>query len=814
MKNIFSGVILFYLFINVIYAQQSVNGAIEGIVIDLDSGFPVEFATISVYAESDSSLVNGAVSDIDGFFKIPMENTGSYYAIIQYIGYSPVTFSDIAITEEKPIYHFGTIELSQGAMNLNEVVVQETRSQMQMKIDKRVFNADASLTTRGSDALELLGEVPSVEVDADGVISLRGSTNVNVLIDGRPTGIPASQLLQSIPASQIDRIEIITNPSARYEAEGMSGILNVILKKNRQGGITGTVGGSFNQGIRPRTEANASLAYKNDKLNAYVNYGYNKGYRYSIGSIDKYFTLQDTGFSVLNTSIRDVPRESHSVKSGLDFYLNDKNTLYLSGTFNPSSAAGRETIEYFNYDINDIFISGSTRTADNNEIEFSNSYNLGWRSIFSSENHKLELDAFYNESQEREDQFYEELFFDSDFIPQPEAAFQTFDFLESSKVTRVSLDYTQPIANSMRLETGYRYDNLYIDNNISSTDFDYETGEFIDNELLRNQFIYNQNINALYATFGGKFNDFSYQAGVRYEHTNLSGDLITTGENFDQNFGQLFPSASIMYTISPGKELNLSYSKRVRRPNSRQLNPFTDYSDPYNLRSGNPNLNPELMDALELSFMSIWEKVTLNTTIFGNYTKDEINRFIFPFEDGVTLSTFENVGESMRLGAEFFMNYNPFKWWRMNFSGNVRQNTFITTNIEIANNSTTSMSFNYMSNLTLRDNWSVQLSSRYRPGFRTNQGRLYSFFNVDFALSKDFMDKKLSITLSARDFLNTLRFKHDIIQSNIIQQTYRNWDSRRVGIAVAYRFGQDLREKSQRNSSSNGEGRGDGFDDM
>ncbi len=812
MKNIFSILCIILLSSQIIWAQQSIDGAIEGSVIDVDSGNPIEFATISIYNEVDSNLVTGSVSDLDGLFSVDIEQSGSFYAVVEYIGFSPITISDIELTQANPVFNIKIVELSQGSLNLDEVVVQETRSQMQMQIDKRVFNADASLTTRGSDALELLGEVPSVEVDADGVISLRGSTNVNVLIDGRPSGIPASQLLQSIPAAQIDRIEIITNPSARYEAEGMAGILNVILKKNRQGGITGTVGGSFNQGIRPRTEGNASLAYKNDKLNAYVNYGYNRGYRYSVGSIDKFFTLPDTSYSVLNTTDRDIARESHSIKTGLDFYLNDKNTLYISGTFNPSGADGPESTEYLNYDENDILINGSRRVADKLETEFSNSYNLGWLSTFSEENHKLEFDAFYNESEELEDEFYEEEFFDSDFIPAPNPTFQNFDFLENTKTTRISLDYTQPFANSTRLEAGYRFDNLDIDNNISSSDFDYETGEYVDNLFLTNRFLYTQNINAAYATFGGKINSFSYQAGLRYEYTILSGDLVTTGENFDQNFGQLFPSASIMYTLAPGKELNLSYSKRVRRPDSRELNPFTDYSDPYNLWAGNPNLDPELMDALELSFMSIWEKVTLNASIFGNYTKDEINRFIFPFEDGVTLSTYENVGESVRVGAEFFMNYNPYRWWRMNVSGNIRQNTFITTNVEIANNTTTSMSFNYMSNFTLKDDWSIQFSSRYRPGFKTNQGKLYSFFNVDMAISKDFLDRKLSVTLSARDFLNTLRFKYDVIQSNIVQQTYRDWDSRRFGIAVAYRFGQEIKDRNERGRNEND--RGGNFEEM
>jgi outer membrane receptor protein involved in Fe transport len=779
-----------------LYPQDVQNGfVIKGKLVEQVSKAPIEYATFSLFSSVDSSLVTGVVSDAEGRIVIAVKDRGIYYAEINFIGFQPWTLERIEFNETN-ILDLGTLFLGSSTLNLEEVTVTERRTQMQMQLDKRIFNADANLTTRGADALQLLGEVPSVEVDPDGQISLRGSNDVNVLIDGRPTGIPASQLLQSIPASQIERIEIITNPSAKYEAEGMSGILNVVLKKNGKGGVSSTIGTALSMGIRPRYEGNASLAFKRDKINAYLNYSYNFRNRYSIGTIDKELILKDTSFFLNNNSLRDRPGISHNLKLGLDYSLNSNNTLYFSSTLTPSARRGIENTDYLNYDTNFSFVEGSSRKASFEALDVSNSFNLGW-TYANSDDKKLDIDLFHNTSQQTDNQFYNEFFFDEFLFEVEDPLLETFDFMKGNEVTRLSVDYAQGLLHGGKLELGYRYDRLFIDNEIYSEFFDRNLNQFVSDGTLNNRFLYTQSINALYGTYAYKYQQWNFQLGLRYEGTQISGDLVGSNSGFDRNFNQLFPSASVLLKIKEGWDMSFSYSKRVKRPSAGQLNPFTDYSDPYNLRSGNASLDPEIMDAVEIGMLRIWEKVTVNASLFGNYTQDEINRFLYPFDEGVTLSTFENVGESVRVGMEFFINYYPLKWIRMNLSGNIRQNTFLNTNVEIVNLSTTSMFFNYMSNFSLPRGVNFQISSRYRPGFATNQGKIYEFFNVDFALAKDFLNNKLSVTIQGNDIFNTLRFKYDLIQSNIVQQTLRDWDSRRVGVAISYRFGQDLKEKSK-----------------
>lgn len=796
--------------INNIFAQRTdVDGKVTGNVIDAATDLPVEFSTISIYNSQDSSFVTGGVSDIDGNFDIPVKTEGSYYLLIEYIGYTAKMINNVRIDRANPVRQVGIVLLSQTSLNLSEVVVQEQRSQMQMMIDKRVFNADASLTTRGADALELLAEIPSVEVDPDGVVSLRGSTNVNILIDGRPTGIPANELLQTMPASQIDRIEIITNPSAKYEAEGMSGILNVITKKNTQRGVHGSVSTNFSQGRKARFDTNASLNFRNKKINAYTNIGYNRRNRNSFGNVDKYFTLPDSSFSLLTDSEMNFSSNSFSVKAGLDYFMNERNTFMISATTNPGGGHGYNLANYRNLDHLNENAGTSTRYTDEEDKKTNYGIQAGWTHKFLQKDHQLSVDLFHNINGDLEEQFYREEFFDQYGIAIPYPILQIYDLQEDNDVTRVSLDYTKPISDRFRLEAGYRYDLLNLDNYVYSAFYDYESDMYVYDTNLSNDFDYSQSVNAVYSTFTGQFDKFSFQAGLRYEYTDIYGILINTGEEIDRGHGNFFPTVSWMYNIAPGSDINISYSKRIKRPNSRQLNPFTDYSDPYNLRKGNPNLKPELTDAVEVNYMRIWEKLTLNATAFANYTKDQIDRFLFPFADGVTIMNPENVGESMRYGLELFVNYNPFSWWRMNISGTARQNIFIQTNLELVNNSTTSMNFNYMSTFRLPKNISVQLSSRYRPGFKTNQGKMYDSFNADLAISKDFFKNRLSITLQARDFLRTERFKYELNQSVVYQQTYRRWDSHRFGVALAYRFGQEIKDNKRGQ-----ERRSESFDDM
>lgn len=800
----------FVLSINNIFAQGGeINGKVTGSVIDAATDLPVEFSTISIYNAQDSSFATGGVTDIDGNFDIPVGNEGKYYLQIEYIGYTPKIVSNINIDGTNPVKNVGIVLLSQTSVNLSEIVVQEQRSQMQMMIDKRVFNADASLTTRGADALELLAEIPSVEVDPDGEVSLRGSTNVNILIDGRPTGIPANELLQTMPASQIDRIEIITNPSAKYEAEGMSGILNVITKKNSQRGIHGTVSTNFSQGIKARFDTNASLSYRTKKINAYTNIGYNRRNRNSSGSVDKYFTLPDSAFSLLTESEMNFSSNSFSVKAGVDYFINDRNTFMISATTNPGGGEGYNLANYRNLGQFGENLGTSTRHTDEKDKKDNYGVQAGWTHNFLQKDHQLMVDFFHNINGDLEEQFYREDFYDSYGVILPEPIMQVYDLQEDNDVTRVSLDYTKPISDKFKLEAGYRYDQLNLDNNVYSAFFDYETGDYVFDSNLSNDFDYAQSVNALYSTFTGQLNKFSFQAGLRYEYTDIDGKLINTGEEINRGHGNFFPTLSWMYNIAPGSDINISYSKRIKRPRSRQLNPFTDYSDPYNLRRGNPNLKPELTDALELNFMRIWDQLTLNATVFGNYTKDQIDGFLFPLEDGITIMNPENVGESMRYGLELFMNYTPFSWWRMNISGTARQNIFIQTNLELVNDKTTSMNFSYMSTFRLPNSMNIQLSSRYRPGFKTNQGKMYDSFNADLAVSKDFLNNKLSVTLQARDFLGTQRFKYELNQSVVHQQTYREWDSHRFGIALSYRFGQEIKDNKRGQDRPN-----EGFDDM
>ncbi len=786
---------------------------VKGQVVDAQSNAPLEFATVSLFSKRDSSVVGGNLSDENGRFDI--KATGfRMYAVIEFIGYERKLIEEVKLDKEQMRsgireIDLGIIELGQDGIQLDEVEVRAEKSETQFSLDKRVFNVGKDLANRGGTAEEILDNVPSVTVDIEGEVSLRGSSGVRILVNGRPSNLASADnanSLRQIPANMIEKIEVITNPSARYEAEGMSGIINIILKKEERSGFNGSV--DISGGYPGRAGIGLNLNYRKGKVNWFAGYGLNYRTNPGGGFIYQELDVNDTLF--ITDQTRDIERKSlsNTFRGGIDFYIKEKETLTGAIQYKISDEENFGSLIYDDYYFSfpENLIGVTDRTDDEFENESGLEYSLNYRKEFSSRNHVLNITGSYEDDLETEGSILTEIFDSKIDIPDFELDQRTNNS-EGSKQWLAQADYVKPLGKDHQYEFGVRSSFRTITNDYLVEDK--IGGVWINDTNISNNFVYNEDIYAAYGQYGNRFGKFSYQVGLRGEYGNIRTELKQTNKINNRDTFNLFPSAFLNYEISEGNKLQVNYSRRIRRPRFWSLNPFFTLSDRRNFFSGNEDLNPEYTDSYELNYLRFWEKATLTAGVFYRHTKGAIERIQVVFDDGTTETKPQNLAERKDLGAELIFSYSALDWLRLD--GNINAFRFITDGTNL-NNNFEADAFTWTSRLSAKLSFwksDLQIRTNYRAPRVTVQGKNKSITSVDVGWSKDFLkSKNATITLSIRDLFNSRKRRYQQFGDNFFREGEFQWRSRTFNLNLNYRINQ-RKQRSRRGGYNGGGGEGE-----
>ncbi len=774
--------------------NKDVVGSISGFVMDKSSGEPLESATIQVFKAKDSTLVTGGTTEKNGFFKIENVQGGKYNVLISYIGYNSAYRKDVLITGKEKDVDIGTIKLSLSTEMTDVIEVITEAPIMTMDFDKKVYNVEKDIVSQTGSATDILKNIPSVTVDNDGNVSIRGNGNIKILINGKPSGLfggDDNTVLENIPATSIEKVEVINNPSAKYEAEGVGGIINLILKQNQGFGYNGNL--SISSGFKDRYNINAGIRLKQEKYALSLNYSWRKftmtgtgdGFRENLFSDSLRFLDQNSEFN--------GRMNSHFLSAGFDYYFTKQHSLSLSAGFNVRDRKRDEQSNSLFTDINNIFnssfISKTFADESGNNIDISLTHKLEF------EKKGQELISALSYSYNKNDQTKELRVQDYDINNNP--LNNTPDLEENimnGKYNFITFqsDYVHPLSEDSRLEAGlkFNYKNILSDQMYNT--FDYNTNTWVPEILKNNNSDYTDYIPAAYLIFSNKYKNFSYKAGLRAEYTSVDFKVVQNSNNYSSKYFSLFPSLFLSQKIGKTNEVQFNYARRINRPNMRYLNPFTNYSDPFNLNQGNPKLNPEYINSLELGYVKYLDFAVITASVFFRNTDDPINWYRTVDSNGVSLVTFKNLGTRNNYGIEFISQASFTKWWNTNINFSYfKMDSKGNDGMKDFDNSTYSYTAKLMSNMSIPNLFDFQLSYFYMGRTVSAQGIIQPYQSFDVAFKKDFFFKRLSISLQLSDIFNQQINKYNTSGTGFISENIRKRDSRMAMLTLTYRFGND-----------------------
>lgn len=750
---------------------------------------PVPFATLAVYGPGNA-LVTGAVADEAGQFAVQVP-PGRYELKLTAVSYRERTMPGVEVGKQD--VQLGPLTLTADSQRLDEVVVRGERSQMVLALDKKVFNVGKDLANAGGTALNILGNVPSVAVDVEGNVSLRGSSNVRILIDGKPSGLVSfkgGSGLQQLQASMIERVEIITNPSARYEAEGMSGIINIVLKKDQRQGFNGSfdviAGHPTNYGLA------ANVNYRRKNLNFFVNY--TASYRNTPGRNSLYQEVYrgDSTFASRQSMTSRLNGMNNSARAGLDYFFNPRNTLTAAYTWRTSKGKRFSDIEYLDYLPNSARLGAVTkRTQDETETEPNSEYALTYKRTFAREGHTFTADLRLLDNWEKSSQFYTQATRTPDGKPTGiRDILQRSPNDETEKQFLLQVDYVRPFAKDGKAEAGVRSSTRRMTNDFTVEEQTAEGG-WRPLPGLTNTFLYDEIIHAAYGILGNKSGKLSYQAGVRAEYTDLNTTLRQTGQVNPRSYANLFPSVHVSYELPRQHALQLSYSRRVRRPQYNDLSPYMTFSDARNFFSGNPDLNPEFTDAFEIGHLKTVSKGSFTSSLYYRHTTGKILRIRRVDANGNSNTRPENLATEDSYGAEFTGTFTPWPWWKLDGSLNFFRATTNGANLDATFRADTYSWFaRSLSRFTIRKTTDLQLRANYEAPQQTPQGLRRAIATLDLALSRDILKNNGTLTLNVIDVFNSRVFRAVTEGAGFYTESRSQGRLRQVNLTLNYRLRQ------------------------
>ena len=771
------GIVGFLLFPTLVLAQAPIE--ITGSVVESVSKDPVPYASVVVRTLSEDKVITGTTTGEDGTFLLRV-NHQDFWLEISFIGFETLRIDSLSVRNGN--MNLGVIPLKEKTQRLNEVEVSAERSRVEFKLDKRVFNVGQDIASTGVGALDVLNKVPSVNVDIEGQVTLRGNSGVQILINGKPSVLSddGSNLLSTLTADMIERIEVITNPSAKYEAEGSSGIINIVLKKEEKKGFNGSI--SANTGIPANHSIGVSLNRRTENFNFFTQLG--GGYR----SLPRYgestnLDLVDST-EVKSEGIEYRNEKFFNITLGTDYHINDLNVITLAGSFAFEDEQQPSETDFWIRDSEDQLISQyrrkETTTAGNPKYQ----YDLQYKKEFADhEDHTLQfstLGSFFGKSQSSEfvNIPLEGILLDPD--QRTETDFYQRDFI-------FKLDYVQPFSDRWTIEAGAQYEINDVGNDYAVYNED-GNGNFRVDSNLTNNFEYDQEVLGVYATGAFEGDHWGLKLGARVENTFLNTYLVTTDEANQQNYANLFPSAHTTYKFSPRFSLQAGYSRRIYRPRLWDLNPFFNIRNNYNIRRGNPDLLPEFADSYELTAVLLFEKASLNASVYNLYTTDVIERVSF-LENNVNITMPVNIGTRNQTGLELNGKYTPNDWFTINGDFNygvfIRNGDFGDQNFDFTGDQ---WFVKMTTRFKLPASFEVELTGDYQSSYLTVQGEVSGFAFADIGIRKKLWKGKAVINLGVRDI-----FASRIRENIISQPTYYLYDfsqrGRFVTLGVSYSFG-------------------------
>lgn len=797
----------FFLFVllGVITTAQAQNsGTVSGKIIEKSNSAPISYATVSI--KDNGKAVTGVNTDDNGDFTIKNLALKSYTIEIQYIGFRKYIGSVILSDDKKTATI--NVSLEEEATQLKGVNIVAERSTIEQKIDRKVVNVGKDLTTAGASASDIMNNIPSVNVDQDGKLSLRGNDNVRVLIDGRPSNIDPAQLLKQIPSTSIKKIELITNPSAKYNPEGMSGIINIILHKNANTGFNGTYSGGITFGETAKYNQSLDLNYKTGKVNFFGNAGQNFGTYFNDGHIIR--LDQDI---VQNLDIKN-DNDSYLYKIGMDYLIDDHNTLSIYTNQNKSTGKGFVDT---NIDYNNVTNSDIANIFQKSRYwgpETTGTYNLAYKHIFKKEGHTLDIEGNYSDTKEIQN---------ASFDTQTTNIDNTYnstvydDYINGTrKLSTVNVDYVNPLNEKTTLEAG-------AEARITRTDNNYITGNPLAPLPVTN-YTYDTDIYSAYVTFGQKYKKFSYQLGARFESYKVATNLNNSFAKFDDDYITLYPSAYLTYNLNEKNTFQLSYSRRVDRPSLEQTKPIREFSTPLVTSLGNPELRPQFTNSVEVNYTKTLEKGSFTAGVFVRSINDQISRILYPDNADPSgnkqIMSFTNFDHNTAYGFEASFNYKITKWWDISPSidfSSINQEGIVFKYYPDDNESrpeqktVTVAAFNGRMNSNFKANkrLSFLLFGFYRGAVDGLQNNSHEMYKMDIGSRYTLLDNKMNISLRFNDVFNTMKYAFDTMYP-YSQTGQFSWESQTVYLGLTYNFGgakiKNLQRKQREDNTNKGGG--------
>lgn len=806
---------LLVLYAAICHAQGSVRGKVE----DTQTGEAMPFVNVAVYNRATSKFVKGAISDEKGLFYIDKLPYGNYTVKLTYIGYTTVEKA-FSVVENKRHMNFKKIYMNDDSQTLEEVTVTAQRPTMRLEVDRKSFDVSQDITNAGGDATDVLENIPSVEVDTDGNISLRGNTSVEVWINGKASGLTSdnrAEILQQLPSESIERIEVIDNPSAKFSAEGSAGIINIILKKNRQAGYYGSVqaGGS----TRGSANVNGNINFNIGRFEGYASLGYR--HRSNDGGSMSYQEYLNTNEYQSYTADNDRMGNNMFARAGLTFRATDKDEFTLSGMTMVGGHKNGGTTPYHYGTIGApqdsyIMLRRSSGSSDMNMYygEFNYRHNF-------TDKHYLDFTVDFNKWKMDQSNIYQD---STTYIDEPlptEYDYQNRPMLMNNRSWEVKLDYENPITDKIMLQAGYQ-GNFSRENSPQESfidDTSWDGVNQVEDEAYYNRFIYNMDLHALYATATMKFGKFGVMAGLRGEYWRVNTESYTYEQEHDpskrdnpfkKDYFELFPSVFLSYQLDETQQLQLNYTRRLRRPWGGQLNSFKNTRDASMISFGNPELTPEFSNSFSLNYLKTWDAHSMLVSAYYRPTSDVIQRIKYQSStDNMMYQTYMNVSNSLSTGLELVLKNRICRILDLTTTANAYYYkldgfTYDVDSQTVTGESNNNFTWNARMQASLMLPWdiSLQLSGRYRARQVITQGYRKANFSMDLGLRKTFLDKKLTLAINCRDLLNSRKFEN-YTSSDTFTRYQKNWRSgRTVNLSLTWNFG-NMKAKAPKKKVNN-----------
>jgi len=810
MKHIF-----YTLFALVVFTVNLQAAAIQGKILDPNNK-PLDYVNVVLFHQTNNTLTGGGISDIDGIFTIDNVGKGTYRLEISFVGYKKYT-KQIIIKSADDKITVGSIKLEEDAHALAEVEVVAQGSQVRFDIDKKVFHVDQNIAAAGASASEVLENIPSVQVDNDGNISLRNNSNVEIWINGKPAGLDSenrAQILEQLPAGTIEVVEVITNPSAKFSPEGTAGIINLVLKKDRKGGYLGSIaaGATYQMKGKVTGDASANFVYNNSKFDFYASLGFRQRDMVGTGITDRYSFKPNTNWGdTLSFMHQDntMNRSSWGIfgRTGLNWHINPKNTVGISGMINTQDNDNYAGINYDVIRFTTLDTARYTHITNSDALRLSYNLTLDYRYEIDDKGSEFRSAITYSGNQRDQNSDYDQTVEYGKASAYTQKQYSGYD----NKTANAKADYVQKFSDNMKLETGVsvKWQNRF--SNAKTWDYPTPTDTLL---KAYNDFEYKEWISAAYATYGAKIGKFSFQGGLRGEHTYTvvstrdaeTDNYLTT----TKSYLQLFPTAYLSYALPQGNELQLNYTRRVNRPRGRELSAYRNVSDSTNISYGNPRLNPEFANALEFNYIKNWDEHVLSASIYYRYTTDVIQRIRFesPLNSDIMETTYENITNAQSVGVEVVGKNHIGKWLNLTTTLNTHyeQMSPIIYNNVVLQDKSEGFSWNarLIANFLMTKTFSGQLTGAYFSPHVIAQGKTKSFYMIDLGLKKSFLNKALNLSFTVRDVLNSRGWRNLTWGDTFYQDFERAPNGPRFSLTATYNFGNMKDKKKSKLKPENG----------